>query len=622
MTRPNVVSWPSTIASSSNINNVRMNCNNNNHSSIEEIDAQLAANTASVDDILDEETHLDNNGDVDATATADMEGVPPLSHAGAVPEVLAEAQAFTPQDEQRELDSLTLQERMAIQSDLLGITTGVSNLAVRASSAATGNVSDMGGIAAGILEHASFGDPDDHVPSTRKSNQDGWATTLHRLEQEIAALPTRQTESYRRAQRECPDEVSDRRKMAFVEYDNGSVKEAAVRLCKYWEERLSAFGPDRAFLPMTLAGAMRDEVLPMIQYPIWRRLPVTDAAGRAILYGETSLRDFTKYSPEQEVRAMMYMFETMLEDDDLRRKGFVCLYNSQNLQQHQCSRALVRQHVNLFETVLPIRISAVHICHPSKFMFYIFLPVVKFFLPKEVRLRIKIHYGDEEKILRELDGFCLPRDRVPDSLGGNLHYNMNQWVLDRMAVENRRLMLQIQPAGFGTATGNMRQISVASDITGDSTGDSSTNSAKGSASKKRRGPASKKAARSRSKKFKKLASAKASSVSSSLDSKNGKKPEGKKRQTKPSKKQQEDLVRGPPRGKYVDPRMQKAVEAKMGDPTLPLYDALVIGGFVFKEDPSIKDGMVDLDGTTLAQRKNNLCRRIRIEREKITKKSA
>ena len=513
---------------------------------------------------------------------------------------------------------------MAIQSDLLGITTGVSNLAVRASSAAAGNVSDMGGIAAGILNHASFGyqgDMTSEGPPKVGSGQDGWATTLHRLEQEIAALPISQTKSYRRAQRQCPDEVSDRRKMAFVEFDNGSVKEAAVRICKYWEERLSAFGPDRAFLPMTLAGAMKDEVVPMINFPIWRRLPVTDAAGRAILYGETSRRDFTKYSPEQEVRAMMYMLETMCEDDDLRRKGYVAIYNAENVQQHQTDRALTRQHIVLLENVYPIRTRASHICHPTKFMFYMFLPVVKIFMPKEIRLRLKIHYGDTEKVLRELDGFCLPRDRVPDCLCGDLHYDMNQWVLDRMAVENRRLMLQIQSAGFGTATNNMRQISVASDMTGHSNVDSSTNSAQGSASKQRRGSASKKTARSKSKKLTKLASAKASSASSSLDSKNGKKPKGKKRQTKPSKKQQEDLIRGPPRGKYVDPRMQKAVEAKMDDPKLPLYDALVIGGFVFKDDPSVKDGMVDLDGTTLAQRKNNLCRRIRLEKEKLAKKS-
>lgn len=213
---------------------------------------------------------------------------------------------------------------------------------------------------------------------------DGWATTLHRLEQEIAALPISQTKSYRRAQRQCPDEVSDRRKMAFVEFDNGSVKEAAVRICKYWEERLSAFGPDRAFLPMTLAGAMKDEVVPMINFPIWRRLPVTDAAGRAILYGETSRRDFTKYSPEQEVRAMMYMLETMCEDDDLRRKGYVAIYNAENVQQHQTDRALTRQHIVLLENVYPIRTRASHICHPTKFMFYMFLPVVKIFMPKKL----------------------------------------------------------------------------------------------------------------------------------------------------------------------------------------------------------------------------------------------
>ena len=87
-------------AGSNNINSVRMNYNNSNPS-IEEIDAQLAATTASIDDIIDEETQMDSNGDADATATADMEEIPPLPQAGAVPEVLAEAQAFTPQDEQR-----------------------------------------------------------------------------------------------------------------------------------------------------------------------------------------------------------------------------------------------------------------------------------------------------------------------------------------------------------------------------------------------------------------------------------------------------------------------------------------------------------------------------------------
>ena len=60
--------------------------------------------------------------------------------------------------------------------------------------------------------------------------------------------------------------------------------------------------------------------------------------------------------------------------------------------------------------------------------------------------------------------------------------------------------------------------------------------------------------------------------------------------------------------------MTMAVKAKMANPNLPLQDALEAGGFVFVKDPN-SNGMIDLDGTSLVQRKNNLCRRVRLEKE-------
>ena len=57
-----------------------------------------------------------------------------------------------------------------------------------------------------------------------------------------------------------------------------------------------------------------------------------------------------------------------------------------------------------------------------------------------------------------------------------------------------------------------------------------------------------------------------------------------------------------------------AVKTKMANPNLPLQDALEAGGFVFTKDPN-SNGMIDLDGTSLVQRKNNLCRRLRLEKE-------
>ena len=567
--------------------------NNNKNPSIEEIgDAQ-------------QETHgTEDDGGVDTETE-----MPPLPQTEPPQEALAEVPAFTPQDEQRELDSLTLQERMELQSDLLGITTGVSSLAV-ASSAAVGNISDMDSLAAATAgQNFNVAVSSDEQPN--QGNSAGWATTLSRLEQEMAALPIRQTESYRRAQHQCPDEVSDRRKMAFVEYDNGSVAEAAARLALYWEERLSAFGPDRAFLPMTLAGAMKDEVVPMINYPIWQCLPVTDSAGRPILYGEPSRRDFTKYSPEQEVRALMYMLETLLDDDDVRRKGCVALYNAQDVQQQQARRVLTKKLIQQINHVYPIRFRATHMCHPTKFMFYMFLPVVKMFMPKELRVRLQLHYGDTEKVLRELDGFCLSRERVPGSLGGDLHYSMNQWVLDRMALENQRLMLQIRSTGqYSFASTNTMQPS-ASTLVEDN--DESAAIGPVSSGKRRRGPAAK--VRSKSK-----ALGITATLSSSLYAAGKKSKEAKKQASrKAAKSQRLDQIRGPPRGKNIDPRMQRAVDAKIDDPSLPLYDALLIGGFVFRDDPSVKNGMLDIDGTTLSQRKNNLCRRVRVEKEKRAK---
>jgi len=94
----------------------------------------------------------------------------------------------------------------------------------------------------------------------------------------------------------------------------------------------------------------------------------------------------------------------------------------------------------------------------------------------------------------------------------------------------------------------------------------------------------------------------------SASSKSSKKKKKKKKEGKTGRR------RGPPRGKYVDPRMTMAVKAKMANPNLPLQDALEAGGFIFVKDPN-SNGMIDLDGTSLVQRKNNLCRRVRLEKE-------
>ncbi|KAL7546144.1 hypothetical protein ACHAWF_009486 [Thalassiosira exigua] len=69
-----------------------------------------------------------------------------------------------------------------------------------------------------------------------------------------------------------------------------------------------------------------------------------------------------------------------------------------------------------------------------------------------------------------------------------------------------------------------------------------------------------------------------------------------------------------------DPRMNRASKAKMEDPDISFFDALVIGGFEFPgfNDPGVKKGSLvkDSDGVTFYQRRNQLMRRLRLAKAK------
>ena len=63
-------------------------------------------------------------------------------------------------------------------------------------------------------------------------------------------------------------------------------------------------------------------------------------------------------------------------------------------------------------------------------------------------------------------------------------------------------------------------------------------------------------------------------------------------------------------GRKGDPRMHRAVQAKMADPNMSLFHALKAGGFKYLDDIDAK--AVDEESVTLAQRKNQLSRRLRM----------
>ena len=549
---------------------------------------------------------------------------------------------FTSDDEKKELATLSITDTVKVQNDLHGMTFDMSNLD-QLTKGLVDPITALKVSAAGPTSESQV----TTATNNTTSNYDA-TSVISCLNNEICTLPSSETAAYQQAQQQCPDLLSDQHKMAFVEYEDGNIANAARKLVKYWSERLDAFGPERAFLPMTLGGAMQNEVMDWVQRPIWQLLPVTDSAGRSILFAQTSLRDFSQYSIEQELRSFMYLLETLMEDDNIRRKGFIILYDGRNLQRKHFSKALSSKIASLAEHVYPIDLRAIHICHPSMVFNFVVMPIMKALIAKDQRLRIKSHLGTIESVVRDLEGYCLSKELIPATLGGALVPDVSKWVIDRIQLENSRLALRLSsmtpssgiagvapvqdlPTMYAPAPAPAPSKRRRSDDGDDDGGQHqqgppvppmfASQSQSGSVQQQVQFPGVQQpfqlpiqlAQLSGITQQQQLpavqfsvgapAPSMASLSASSLSSKSSKK-----------KACKSGRRRGPPRGKYVDPRMTMAVKAKMANPSLPLQDALEAGGFVFVKDPN-SNGMIDLDGTSLVQRKNNLCRRIRLEKE-------
>ena len=477
---------------------------------------------------------------------------------------------FTEQDEQREQATLTTQELSEILSDLTGvqsITSGISGLGLGAGATA--------GSSPALNVYGSEGTvgPGSSPPRPLSTH-----LLLAALDQHMISLPAKSTEAYFRATTKCPDQVNDERKLLFLHCEEYSIPLAAQRLALYWQYRLYGFGEDRCFEPMTLAGAMRDEVMNMAKSGMCQLMPSTDAAGRAIIYVRLAKRDYSLYSVKQEIMWLTYLLEIVVQHKSLRSRGVVFIADTSGVSRKCFKRQSAKYFARAVNDVFPIRICSMHNCNANPLMTYLIFPVFQRLMPKNIRLRIRLHRSTGEDLLRSLAEFNLPRDRLPSDLGGNVVLDINQFLIDRFQLEASQAGVNLQASGTDNvkkADRNGTKLSSVGEhhyehgqappIDRPSTGAAAAAVSPGTnASSKRKGARN-----------------------------------------------------------VVDPRMAKAVRAKQEDPDLSLYDSLISGGYVFIQKGSGRTDFdrFDEDGISLKQRKNNLCRRLREEQKKEKKRA-
>jgi len=200
--------------------------------------------------------------------------------------------------------------------------------------------------------------------------------------------------------------------------------------------RVATFGPERAFLPMTLAGALKDEVQGMIKYCPWYLLPDTDLSGRKILFLDTARRDFANFSEDREARSLFYLLDIISFDPSTRSSGWVFVSSAQKLDRKSFSFRIMKYFRHLIDAVAPITFRGSHTCWPSPVFYYVISPVMRRVLGKKYRLRMKLHYGNEAAVIQSLEKYRFSKARLPKVVGGFLELNYGQWVAQRSIVEN------------------------------------------------------------------------------------------------------------------------------------------------------------------------------------------
>lgn len=198
---------------------------------------------------------------------------------------------FTAADEVRELSTRTPAEAIEAERDLRGVSAHQAIL----------NLQDRGELTADVAEPALAQAVQElNVVSAIEASTE--AVWLQRLEQEVAVIPIADKSAYVVAVAKCPElALNDRSRrlsmlrrmenIAAATAAGGDVdcpRLAARRLVRYWEERRNVFGDDLCYLPMTLHGAMRDEVASIMAHTVHRILPEVDRGGRDVLLSDVS----------------------------------------------------------------------------------------------------------------------------------------------------------------------------------------------------------------------------------------------------------------------------------------------------------------------------------------------
>mmetsp|Transcript_8930 Transcript_8930/g.13706 ORF Transcript_8930/g.13706 Transcript_8930/m.13706 type:complete len:324 (+) Transcript_8930:100-1071(+) len=210
----------------------------------------------------------------------------------------------------------------------------------------------------------------------------------------------------------------------FLQCEDYDPDRAAKRMAIYWTKRVEFFGEERAFLPMTLTGAMGDaRDLEMIKNnPHVLYILPSDSSGRGVICGDRTTGHVSDRMCG--VRLCWYVVHLALKNEMTRLRGIVivciCKRYSKLKNYDRLRNNLI---IKSYKSWLPVKLRAFHVCSPNNSFLEMILPVHKVFMDRNMRQRMKVHFGSEKHHLEDLTAYGLSCDALPPSVSGTYEPN-------------------------------------------------------------------------------------------------------------------------------------------------------------------------------------------------------
>eukprot|EP00574_Skeletonema_japonicum_P012968 CAMPEP_0201713528 /NCGR_PEP_ID=MMETSP0593-20130828/339_1 /ASSEMBLY_ACC=CAM_ASM_000672 /TAXON_ID=267983 /ORGANISM="Skeletonema japonicum, Strain CCMP2506" /LENGTH=303 /DNA_ID=CAMNT_0048202685 /DNA_START=23 /DNA_END=934 /DNA_ORIENTATION=+ len=274
------------------------------------------------------------------------------------------------------------------------------------------------------------------------------STKYTELESELSKIPPEKKTAWTYATQNCPLLVGESHKLMFLRCEVFHVKEAAERICKYWEKRVELFGNVLAYKPLHVGGTQgalhehsnnTPEDADRVRFT-WKGLYLGfmkptmthDTGGRAIVFADPSAFRGYNHSTEERygvARSIWYILHHILEgNDDVQKLGIVVIGYPHNAKISYVDRKLMKMNMEGITGCIPVRMGAFHICHPPWFFEKVVFPIIKVVMPDRMRKRLRTHCGSQEKVLESLKKFGLEREVLPSDIGGDVILDVDGWL--------------------------------------------------------------------------------------------------------------------------------------------------------------------------------------------------